>query len=409
MTGKRKLTKEDVTLKWQAGAANLVVKGPVDWRPMGAVMESYGYRIVLDETGMVLCFLGMAPNPFSPLQIVIKGNDATITENGQVVATGKLEQRPAWAEELLEDGIQTLGDAFPTNLPTECYIGISSNCYSRDSGRTCRFCGFAADFATGPLGSLEETIAGQTHAARIIARAARNGWRGAVVLGGGLLSPERRGRYYTDLIEATMTQFRKFLDDDGILSELMITVDGSPPDDLGEYYKWKTFGVNSIEIDTEVLDRDWFKAICPAKDKDKWNAGQEAAAEVFGRGRGSSNLFVLGLEPMAGMLEGVEERVSKGVYTMPSVFGAFPNSPMAGMGTPSPEFVSEAIDKIIDIYFKYGDTFDVPFAEDDRWGYTCRHRSLFQYDDEIIRRIQEMGKMPAGIPHQYQVEGAAAG
>lgn len=181
-------------------------------------------------------------------------------------------------------------------------------------------------------------------------------------------------------------------------------MDNCPPDDLGDYLKWKSFGVNAIATDTEVLDPVYFKAICPAKDKRRWDEGQEAAAEVFGRGRGSSNLFVCGIEPMAGMLEGVEERISKGVYVIPVPFWPHPDSPMAGMGSPSVEWFAEALEKIVDIYLKYADTFDVELTEDDRWGYTCRTRSLMPIDDMWISRLQEMGKLPPGLPKQDGIE-----
>ena len=48
-----------------------------------------------------------------------------------------------------------------------------------------------------------------------------------------------------------------------------------------------------------------------------WQEAQEAAAEVFGRGRGSVANVVTGIEPMAGLLEGIEERTAKGVYILP--------------------------------------------------------------------------------------------
>ena len=257
-----------------------------------------------------------------------------------------------------------------------------------------------------PAGSTRLIHPSQERAIEATALAARNGWRGLIMIVGGLLPPRLRGQWFTDAIEATMSRFRELLDDDNILSELQITVDNGPPDDLGEYYKWKSFGVNSIEIDTEVLHPDWFKAICPAKDKRRWDEAQEAAAEVFGRGRGSSNIFVLGIEPMTVMLEGVEERVSKGVYVMPSTFYPNPTSLMAGMGAPSFEWIRQAHEKIVDIYFKFADTFDIDLTEDDRWGYTRRTRSLWPYDDERIRRLQQMGKLSAGLSRQHGIETA---
>ncbi len=76
---------------------------------------------------------------------------------------------------------------------------------------------------------------------------------------------------------------------------------------------------------------------------------------------------------------------------------------MAGMGSTSVEWIREAHEKIVDIYFKYADTFDIDLTEDDRWGYTRRTRSLWPYDDDRIRRLQQMGKLTAGLPSQYGI------
>ncbi|MEE8399973.1 MAG: radical SAM protein [Desulfobacterales bacterium] len=401
MTEKRNITEEDVLLKIRIPDAGVEVKKP----PTTAAVP-WGPRLILDGTDIVLRRLTMLPNPQAPLQIVIDGNDATISDMGKVVATGKMEEPPTWCDMLMSDGTTRVGDVFPSNMPTECYLLLGGGgCFAYDTGRTCRYCGFYVEAARGmpsppPTGARPS----QERAIEAVALAAKNGWRGCIQIVGGLLPPKLRGEWFTDTVEMIMTQFREFLGDDDILAELQIAVDNAPPNDLGEFHKWKGFGISSIEIDTEVLDPDWFKAICPAKSKRLWDEGQEAAAEVFGRGRGSSNLFVLGLEPMAGMLEGVEERVSKGVYVMPSPFTAHPYAPMAGMGAPSLEWFREAYEKIIDIYLKYGDTFDIPLTDDDRWGYTRRGRSLYAWDDDMTRRLQEMGKLPPGLPSQYGIE-----
>jgi hypothetical protein len=349
----------------------------------------------------------MESDPNADREVIIEGNDVTFSQMGQIRATGKLEARSAWCDMLMSDGVTRIADAFTTNMPSEAYISIGNGCFAYDSGKTCGYCSFGKGFSErSALPSIGETFNVQDPSIEAIAIAARNGWRGTILLVGGLLPPNRRGQSFTDAVEQRMTRFRELLDNDDILSELHIAVDNAPPDDLGEFYKWKTFGINAIAIDTEVLDPDWFKAICPAKDKQRWDEAQEAAAEVFGRGRGSSNLFVCGIEPMAGMLEGVEERASKGVYVQPMPFWSQPDSPMAGMGSPSPEWFQEAFEKIVDIYLKYADTFDVDLTEDDRWGYTRRTRSFHAIDIHWIRRLQKMGKLPPGLPNQYGIEPA---
>ncbi len=199
-----------------------------------------------------------------------------------------------------------------------------------------------------------------------------------------------------------MARFHERLNADH-LSELQIAVYVLPPDDLGALHKWKSFGINSCEFDSEVMDPAYFRAICPDKgEKKRWHEAQEAGAEVFGRGRGSSSLVVAGIEPMAQLVEGIEERVSKGVYVIPFTYQSYPEAPMAGMQGASAEWYMEANEKIVDIYMRYADTFDVDLTEDDRWGYTRRGQSYFSSPsyDEKNRRLQEMGKLGPGLPKQ---------
>ena len=57
---------------------------------------------------------------------------------------------------------------------------------------------------------------------------------------------------------------------------------------------------------------------------------------------------------------------------------------------------------------RYADTLDVDLAEDNRWGPTKRGQSFYATptDDELTRRLQEMGKLPAGLPKQDGIEPA---
>jgi biotin synthase-related radical SAM superfamily protein len=203
-----------------------------------------------------------------------------------------------------------------------------------------------------------------------------------------------------------MERFHASVDAD-VLSELQIAPQVYPPSDLGELHKWKRFGINSTEFDIQVMDPAYFKAICPGRgEQQHWLEAQEAAAEIFGRGRGAVSNLICGLEPMAGMLEGVEERISKGVYSHPQIFYSIQGSDMTGMRAPTAEWYVEAFEKIADIYLRYADTTDVDLTEDDRWGYTRRGQSTFwtPFKDEFSRRLQEMGKLPPGLPYQYGIE-----
>jgi hypothetical protein len=173
---------------------------------------------------------------------------------------------------------------------------------------------------------------------------------------------------------------------------------------------WKDLGVNAAEFDLEVMDPAYFKAICPGKSKsyphERWMEAQEAAVDIFGRGRGTYQSLVTGIEPMDSLVEGVEERISKGIYSAPLVIAPAPGSPYAQFRPPTAQWFVEVNEKIADSYFKYANTLDVNLLTDNRPGFTRMGLSypLVLVRDEMARRLQEQGKFPPGLPSQDFIE-----
>ena len=212
--------------------------------------------------------------------------------------------------------------------------------------------------------SFDETIEAAERQIEAIVIATQSGWRGTVLLFGGAAPPWRRDQWTTDMIEAIMTRFHEALDDD-VLSELRFTPSVYPPVDLGQLYEWKRLGINAAGFDSQIMDPDYFKVICPGRgDKRHWYDAQEAAVELFGRDGGCVSNIVTGIEPMAGLLEGVEERISKGVSCNPMIFYRTGGTPMTGMQPASAEWYQEAFEKINAIRSRYGQpTGDGPGAQ----------------------------------------------
>ncbi len=403
-TGKRNITREDILLQMRLGrtGARVTVNGPMSWTPS---MYVAGPRMVLDGCDMVMS-LGLLSNERSPFEIVVDGRSVTISEDGEVVATAKLEPKAAWREMKLADGTPVENVILCTD-DIQSNIIISRGCHTAARGKACHFCSLGNMFETEwTLASAEETLATAQPQIEATVIAIENGWRGFLNLAGGAAPPDKRGKWTTDMIEAVMERFHQSIDAEA-LSELQIAVQVYPPDDLAEMEKWKSFGINSSEFDNQVLDPAYFKAVCRGRgEQQRWFEAEEASVEIFGRGRGTISNLVTGLEPMAGMLEGIEERISKGVYSFPLIFGPAPGTPLEGMQPPTIEWYMESFDKITDIYLRYADTMDVDLTEDDRWGYTRRGQSnmFTPFKNVWISRLQEMGKMPPGLPNQYGVE-----
>lgn len=393
MAEKRNITKEDIFLK-----ARIISEG-VRFEVKKPPETGRAFRPMVMDGCEIVCLL--RPSRYSRLEAAIDGEDVAISDMGEVLCTGTLEERRSWLDEPMSDG-RPVGSVFSGSVSI-INVVLNFRCYNYDSGKGCKYCGLFANpvsIAASPRVAHEIT-ARQVETAVI---AAQNGWRGTVSITYGTPKPSQRGEMLGRL-ERVMTQFRQSLDDD-ILSQLHMAPNMYPPDDFAEMYKWKDFGVNAAEFDLEVMDPAYFKAICPGKSEayshEHWKEAQEAAAEIFGRGRGSFQSLVTGIEPMSSLVEGVEERISKGVYSAPLSMVPMPGAPYEAFSLPSAEWFVEANEKMADSYFRYADTCDVNLLDDDRPGFT---RVGLSYShilvrDEMMRRLQETGKRPPGLPRQ---------
>ena len=402
MTEKRNITKEDIFLK--ARILSEGVRIEVKKLPEKG-MSRVRRPLVLDGCDIVTFLI---PNPYSRLEAIIEGDDVTISDMGKVLGSGKQEVYRSWHDELMKNG-GPADTVFTGSGSSASIINLVMNirCYNYDSGQGCKYCGLFANPLTRnlPNSVIHQITELQVEMAII---AVQNGWRGTFAITGGALPPKQRGQM-TDGLERVMMQLSKSLDDK-ILSQLHIAANVYPPEDFEEMDKWKDLGINAAEFDLEVMDPAYFKAICPGKSKahnqEYWKNAQEAAVEVFGRGRGVFQSMVTGIEPMSSLVEGIEERISKGVYSAPLVFVPTPGSPYERFRPPTADWFVETNEKIADVYFRYANTLDVNLLTDNRPGFT---RVGLSYPniilrDELARRLQEQGKFPPGLPSQDFIE-----
>jgi len=370
MTEKRNITKEDIYLK-----ARLNAEG-VRYRVEGSGKKRGGGGFILDGCELpVMVF----PNPFSRLELIYEDSMVTITDMGKTIGTGKVA-----------------GSGIPF-----ISIPLSYGCHNRAMGLPCRYC----NKNWGKAGVEPITPEVREQAVRMVDRAVsiiQQGWRGPVIFSQGVLPPDQR-QEIDGLLENAMSRFRASLDKD-VFRDLQFAPNVYPPDDFDDMLRWKEMGFNSVLFDLEVMDTAYWNAICPGKATTYthayWKEAQEAAAEIFGRGRGSVSSTVVGVEPMDSLVEGIEERISKGVYTIGYMFYPAPGSAYEGFRPPTAPWFVKATEKIIDAYMKHADTQDVSLLDDERPGYTQRGRSLGNIiiEDEMTRRLQEMGKLPPGLP-----------
>jgi hypothetical protein len=98
----------------------------------------------------------------------------------------------------------------------------------------------------------------------------------------------------------------------------------------------------------------------------------------------------MGLEPMESLLEGLEERLSKGIAPLPITRVQLTGSKMERFPPPEADWLVEAGEKMAELYIRYADKTDGALVSDVRPGLTQAKSpwNLALVNEEIMRRQQ---------------------
>jgi len=372
----------------------LMLKYPVYSSPN----TDLGTSLILDGSRM---WVPIYPNKHSRLEYSLENGIGTIYEGNEVLITGKLRKRPEWLDKKLSNGLP-IEAALPAASHQVINVVLSLSCMNYNTKRGCRYCNFFANPVSKQISMLpKETLKDWAqYQAEAVKIATDGGWRGVLALSGGALAPAQRGEYL-ERIEIVINALREKIDDE-VLSKVPLVYNFYAPEDFSDMKKWKELGIKATSIDLEVMDPAYFAAICPAKAAYKpheyWKKAQEAAVEVFGPLFGSTGCIVMGIEPMSTLVNGIDERLSKGVMPNMLVFFSTLGSAYWGFRPPTADWIIEASNKIVDSFLKHGPKW---LAKARRFAKSEGHKSSeFKVDrdgrmsivfDELARRISEIG------------------
>lgn len=367
-----------------------------------AALECAAEReFALDGSGLSVI---VTPNEYSRLELTIEeDSDAVAISDGQeVLATGHLKKTQApWAGTRLTNGMPIEG-ALPFMSDTVINLVFHYACDNWNTGQACRYCNIFTNPVSKQINSISldtvrETARLQGEAIKIIAD---HGWRGNLAVTAGALHPRQR-RDYIERVEAVLSPAREALGE-AVFSELPVIFNHYPPEDFSDFHKLRELGINATSLDLEVMDSAYFAAICPGKHAyrplEYWKEAQLASVEVFGPFTNTISGVVMGMEPMSLLIEGFEERLSKGVLPVPFVFFSAPGSAYEGFRPPTADVLVESSEKMAKILLTYAA--DILQATQKRSGsqgvflgsgdgntLTFPITLLF---DEVTRQMQEM-------------------
>ncbi len=346
MPGKRNISEENIYLK-----ARMLSEGVhmTDMDLLRAFKENsqYGLRpFVFDESGMQAA---LWPNKFSRLTVTLDGEKATVADSGEVLGVGRLMEFPAWLDLPLSNGQPALS-AINYFSPNVINCQINNFCYNWGRGKQCRYCSLYDPIAAEFTPEKRKELAALR--AETVKIAVDNGWHGVLIIGGGQLPPERRTEI-VNRIEMFLIPIREALGED-TFSRIARVVNNYPPKDLAEMDKWKELGINGTSFDVEIMDPAFYAAICPGKAEyaphEFWLEAQNASAEIFDW---TTTGIVVGLEPMQGLLEGLEDRLKNGVLPLTFSWIPAPGSAFERHRPPNADWIFEFAGKASDLFVEH--------------------------------------------------------
>ncbi len=383
---------------------NIEVPNKLDFSDTGKLMElSYLSRaqsstnrflsntLILDKSDLKA---PIYPNKHSRLDLSIEDETVSISDGGKELATGHFPKRFEWLDSKLSNGLPIVA-ALPAASAGIINIVFTLSCMNYNTNRGCRYCNLFANPISRKISMLpKETLRGWSkYQAEAVKIAINAGWRGNIALSGGALAPAQR-KEYLERLEIVINMLREAVGE-GVMSELRLVYNHFPPENFADMEKWKEIGVDATSIDLEVMDSAYFAAICPGKNAYKpheyWKKAQEASVDIFGPLFNTTGCIVMGIEPMSTLIEGIDERLSKGIMPIPLVFYSAPGSAYWGFRAPTAEWIVEASEKIADSFMKHSPKFLARAMAKARRKRTPRQSThLTIVFDEIQRRIQEL-------------------
>lgn len=315
--------------------------------------SDFRQEIVFDGSGL------RAPiylNRRSHMELVIQDNKASVFEDGDVLVTGAFPKRFEWLDEKLSNGLP-ISTVLPSMSASIINVVFSLSCMNYNTNRGCRYCNLFSNpisqkISMLPMETLRVWAKYQGEAVRI---AVENGWRGSIAISGGALAPAQRSEYL-ERLEIVLTSLKNAVGDE-MFKKLPKVYNHYPPEDFSDMHKWKEMGITTTSFDLEVMDDAYFAAICPGKAAYKplsyLKEAQEYSVKVFGPLSGTVSCVVMGIEPMSSLVNGFDERFSKGILPLPLVFHSTPGSDYEGFRPPTAEWIIEASEKMADSFMRH--------------------------------------------------------
>lgn len=255
-----------------------------------------GLHVVL-EGGLVLnAIYGERFCEGSPFHLEKQEGQYWLFNNETPVCQLSVIEPPKWYTQRTADGVYFSDVILLEGLDT-LISGVWNNCCYFRNGTQCKFCilGFERGLEWKSVDHLTQAIE---------AALKENPNYRVHLTGGNTFTPDHGISYYQKYVKAVRE-----------VGGRIITLELSPPEDMGYLDNIVGVGVGGFSFNIEVWDEDKRREICPGKSKirrELYFKAWERGVELLGRFRVSSAIIV-GLDRPESVAEGIKQMVNLGV------------------------------------------------------------------------------------------------
>lgn len=295
----------------------------------------FSVDLVLEDKYIVNSPLAVKFAALSPYKVEFAGEQLYLTYYGEKICTVSIEFADETAKKHTSKGIPVSRMCL---LATDrLRLQNSDFCTFKEQGVPCRFC--EAQYKDISFGA-EDVI----EAADMYFDKSEPGFRHVLV--GGLSNHIGKEK---NAICRIVSHIRK-------RSDMPVYLMCLPSVDTNDIVEYVQAGVTEIGFNIEIFDRGLARRYMPGKGAiptDRYRAAMEKAVQLLGNKGAVRSAFVLGLENMESLLEGVEYVCRLGVAPILSVFRPIPFTELENVNPPENEWILEAYEKIEAICEKY--------------------------------------------------------
>ena len=278
-----------------------------------------GIHIILDDNYVINSIYGEPFCEKSPYSIEKIKDRFYLYKNNKHLCGISVIKAPEWYKKSTTDG-HLMADVFLQEGKDILITGLWNNCCYFNNETQCKFCvlGHQKDNGLKNINHFVETV---------LAAQKEKPDYSLHLTGGNTPTPDHGIKYYEKYVKAIRKE-----------SNIPISLEISPPEDMKDIDDLVSAGVNGFSINIEIWDEIKRKQICPGKSeikREQYFKSWQRSTKLLGEFK-TSSVIIVGLDTPNNIEKAINEMITVGVKPVLIPFRPFMDSQLHHLNPPDP-------------------------------------------------------------------------